>query len=427
MNYQEFFDRAKARQIKNIQITETTTNNSDIEIKNKNLEAYNINSTIIYDVKAEYNNRTVKLTTEYLNDEILDLIITKGTYIDSCYQDEYLNNVNENNETKLSKIEPMEDIKNRLYKLDEIRLRKKYIKELTTYYIENEIKLRIINSNGVDISTVSHLYKFIVAFVLDNNKEIISYDKTYLTTSYQELEMEKYVDELYEEAKKMLIKEKLETKKYNIILSSSVAGNILSHLGQMVSASEIRQKISCLENKLNEKVFSEKVTVIEDPTNKKYPGFTMFDEEGTKTYKKDIIKNGVLKTYLYNLKEAKEAHVKSTGNGYGAIKTRNMYIKPGKKNKKEVLETLQNGLYVTDYMGASGTSIDCNTGNISLQVFGFVVENGKIKNGFEACVMTTNIFELLTNIEEIANNLEFSKVSSASPDLLIKNISIAAN
>src|SRR5699024_8731554 len=105
---------------------------------------------------------------------------------------------------------------------------------------------------------------------------------------------------------------------------STVMKSILSNFIDMLSATNIRQKISCLEGKLNEKVFSDKLTIIEDPKNEDYPGATIFDDEGTETEKKEIIKDGVLKTYLYNIKEAKEQNKKTTGNGYSSISTRNM-------------------------------------------------------------------------------------------------------
>ena len=31
------------------------------------------------------------------------------------------------------------------------------------------------------------------------------------------------------------------------------------------------------------------MSIVEDPTNKKYPGYSKFDIEGTKTYKKAIV------------------------------------------------------------------------------------------------------------------------------------------
>ena len=58
-------------------------------------------------------------------------------------------------------------------------------------------------------------------------------------------------------------------------------------------------------------------------------------------------------------------------------------------------------------------------------VLSIIVENGKIKCGFTPSIMTTNIFELFSNIQEIGNEIDFTRLSSASPELLIKNISIA--
>lgn len=228
-------------------------------------------------------------------------------------------------------------------------------------------------------------------------------------------------------ALKQTKKEKLKTQKYDIIVDSTVMKSILSNFIDMLSATNIRQKISCLEGKLNEKVFSDKLTIIEDPKNDDYPGATIFDDEGTETEKKEIIKDGVLKTYLYNIKEAKEQNQKTTGNGYSSISTRNMYIKPGDKTLEEMMKKLKNGIYITDCMGSMNTAINPNTGNISLQIFGFIIENGEIKCGFEPSVMTTTIFELLSNIEEIENQVTFIKQSVGSPCLLVKDISIASS
>ena len=77
-------------------------------------------------------------------------------------------------------------------------------------------------------------------------------------------------------------------------------------------------------------------------------------------------------------------------------------------------------------MGASGSSINSVNGSISIQIFGFLVKNGKIVSRIEPAIMTTTIFELLKNIEGISSELIFTNNSSASPSLLIKDISIAS-
>ena len=427
MTSKTFFQKAKAKGIENIQIVEITENTGQMELINKELETFEISNHTGYQIKAEYNGKTVKATSDYLDESILDTIIMKATYTDSKYQDDYLTDKSHNN--KMDDM-PQIDISNELdvlKELDDIRKDYPEVNNLTLSYSEIYEKKRIVNSNGVDIETACHLYEFVPEIVTKEKDSTTSYDRVYLKTNKDSLNMKDNLIKDIKMALKQAKKEKLETKKYDIIVDSTVMKSVLSNFIDMLSATNIRQKISCLEGKLNEKVFSDKLTIIEDPKNDDYPGATIFDDEGTETEKKEIIKDGVLKTYLYNIKEAKEQNQKTTGNGYSSISTRNMYIKPGDKTLEEMMKKLKNGIYITDCMGSMNTAINPNTGNISLQIFGFIIENGEIKCGFEPSVMTTTIFELLSNIEEIENQVTFIKQSVGSPCLLVKDISIASS
>ena len=427
MTSKTFFQKAKAKGIENIQIVETTENTGQIELINKELETFEISNHTGYQIKAEYNGKTVKASSDYLDESILDTIIMKATYTDSKYQDDYLTDKSHNN--KMDDM-PQIDISNELdvlKELDDIRKDYPEVNNLTLSYSEIYEKKRIVNSNGVDIETACHLYEFVPEIVTKEKDSTTSYDRVYLKTNKDSLNMKDNLMKDIKMALKQAKKENLETKKYDIIVDSTVMKSILSNFIDMLSATNIRQKISCLEGKLNEKVFSDKLTIVEDPKNEDYPGATIFDDEGTETKKKEIIKDGVLKTYLYNIKEAKEQNQKTTGNGYSNISTRNMYIKPGDKTLEEMMKKLKNGIYITDCMGSMNTAINPNTGNISLQIFGFIIENGEIKCGFEPSVMTTTIFELLSNIEEIENQVTFIKQSVGSPCLLVKDISIASS
>lgn len=427
MTSKTFFQKAKAKGIENIQIVETTENTGQMELINKELETFEISNHTGYQIKAEYNGKTVKAASDYLDESILDTIIMKATYTDSKYQDDYLTDKSHNN--KMDDM-PQIDISNELdvlKELDDIRKDYPEVNNLTLSYSEIYEKKRIVNSNGVDIETACHLYEFVPEIVTKEKDSTTSYDRVYLKTNKDSLNMKDNLIKDIKMALKQAKKEKLKTQKYDIIVDSTVMKSILSNFIDMLSATNIRQKISCLEGKLNEKVFSDKLTIIEDPKNDDYPGATIFDDEGTETEKKEIIKDVVLKTYLYNIKEAKEQNQKTTGNGYSSISTRNMYIKPGDKTLEEMMKKLKNGIYITDCMGSMNTAINPNTGNISLQIFGFIIENGEIKCGFEPSVMTTTIFELLSNIEEIENQVTFIKQSVGSPCLLVKDISIASS
>lgn len=424
MDYKNFFEQAKEKNITNIQVVEKTVIDSTVEILDGKIESYDDYNNVDYDIKAEYNGKTVKLNADYLDDETLNLIIEKCNITDSEYKDDYLDNNEKINQNKVLDF----NIKNEIDKLIKIdNLREKYpgIKKLTTCFCENYTNTRIINSNGVDISTDSHLCTYIVEAITEKDGNFTSYDEKVLTTNKEEIDFETFAENVIKKTLIICNKEKIESKKYNIILDRKVASRIIASFGQMLSATAVRNKVSCLDGKIAKKLFSDKLSVIEDPTNKDYPGYRLFDNEGTRTYKKEIIKAGVVKTYLYNIKEAILAEKQSTANGYDSISTKNMYVIPGNISDEDLLKKLDNGIYIADYMESGGTSINSVNGNISLQVFGFIVEKGKLVSGIEPSILTSTIYELLSNIEEISSNLQFTSTSSASPSMLIRDISIA--
>lgn len=425
MTHQKFIDLAKSKGFTNIQITEETNYACEIIILNDSLEDYSTVSKIVYTVKAEYNGKTEKTTSDYLDESIIELLIEKVKNTESNYKDKYLTNRKNNNINKKININVDREIA-LLKSLNELKKQYQYINNIENYYTESYIKTRIINSNGIDIATDSHTFKYAVEATAKKDDEVTSYSKSILTTKKEDIEFEKIINTVLKLAEQQLNKEKLETNRYNILLDSSVAAGIINNISTMLSAQNIRQKTSCLEGTLNSRQFSEKLTIIEEPLSEKYPGYTIFDKEGTNTINKTLIEKGIIKTYLYDNKEAAISNKDSSGNNYGAIGTRNMYVVKGQKKLEETIKNMKNGIYITDYMGASSTSINCSTGNISLQIFGFIIRDGKIIKSFNPCIMTTTIFELLNNIEEICSDLTFERKSIGSPSILISNISVAA-
>lgn len=425
MTYEEFFSLGKTKGLLTIQITEETELANEIIILNDSLEDYSTVSKTVYTIKAEQNGKTEKTTSDYLNESILDLLLEKMNHTDSTYQDNYLENKENNyidNQLNISVNEEIPLLKS----FNNIKQNYSYITNLENYFVESYNKTRIINTSGVDISTDSHTYKYIVEATAEHDNEITNYSKSVLTTNKDEINFEKIATMVMERAEQMLNKKAITTNKYNVLLDTSVASSIIGHLVDMLSAESVRQKTSCLTNCLEQQKFSTKLTIQENPLEKAYPGYTIFDKEGTSTTNKVIVETGVIKTYLYNNKEANLENIYSTGNAYNGIRTRNMFVTPTDKSLEATIKEIKDGLYITDYMGASSTSINTSTGNISLQIFGFIIKDGQLTQSFKPCIMTTTIFELLTNIEQVCSDLTFEKKSVGSPSILVSNISIAA-
>lgn len=426
MNYNEFFVLGKEKGLDNIQITATTVESIEIEFIDEKLENYINTNHTNYSIKAEKNKKTETLTSDYLDKDIIDLLLFKIDNTDTFYENEYIEKREIKDNNRFIEVEADREF-NILKDIYKNKNKDNRISKITAAYEDSYIKTEIINSNGAHLETSSHNYLFYIDVLVEDNKNSISYDKQVLKTNKEEIDFENIVNSTLEEALLMINKEDLATKKYNVILSNKVASRILSHLEDMLNQQNIRTKTSCMCSKLNKEIFNNLITIIEDQPNEKLPGYRLFDDEGTETKKKMIVENGILKSYFSNIKEAKINNIKSTGNGYGSISTRNMFINPSNTTSQDIFKELKNGIYITDYMGASNTSISATTGNISLQIFGFIIEDGKIKSGFNPCIMTTSIFELFNNVKLIGNTLEFTNTKAASPILLIENISVASS
>ena len=424
MSIEDFLQLASKYKITNLQITEFQTNDLDLSILNGEQKKFITSTENSYQIKAKLNNKYVKISTNYLAEDIYKKLQFKSMNIESNYDDLLIAS---SRKEKTLKAKTLKNINIKTF-LNLFSLTKKH-KHITNleinYHLSNKTK-RIINLNGLDVSTANNIEIFDVQATAKINDIAYTNNDTIYNVN-KEINFEDIVNKVLNDVDLNVNQKKLKTGKYNVILSETFASQILHEFITLLSKEEIRNKTSCLKNCLDKKIFSKKLTIIEDPTNRNYPSYTKFDNEATPTLKKDLVKNGVLKTYLYNNKEALIDKKFSTGNAFGnGISAVNVYIKENKQSKN-ILEKLKNGLYISKYQDTGGITLNPTTGTISVQIYGYIIENGQIISTFEPCILTTTIFELFNNIKEIGPTKEFKTSTTASPKLLIENMSISSN
>ena len=87
MEYTEFFNKAKEKNIKNIQVTEKHNIEGLAELIDGEIDNYNNSNNISYNIKAEIEGNTYKVSTNYLDEDIIDLLLMKNEVLDSKYED----------------------------------------------------------------------------------------------------------------------------------------------------------------------------------------------------------------------------------------------------------------------------------------------------------------------------------------------------
>lgn len=234
---------------------------------------------------------------------------------------------------------------------------------------------------------------------------------------------------------KQLNPKKIKSGCYDVIFSPDAVSQILETFVSIFSGKKSAFSLTKFKDKEEHKVASDKLTIIDDPL---YPGYRLqcaFDDDGYPCYTKTVIENGVLKTLLYNLEYGAKCGKSSTGNGYrsqisgvSGITPYSFYIKPSNVTLDELFQKCEGGIYVTQMKGfhAGANAI---TGDFSIESAGFLIKDSKADEAINEFTVSGNFYELLENIEEVANDLEFEVSLSAerfgSPSILVKGLSIS--
>jgi PmbA protein len=212
-----------------------------------------------------------------------------------------------------------------------------------------------------------------------------------------------------------------------IVLDPLVAGSILDNIGDAANGAAIYRQSSFLAGKLGEKIAGTNVTVIDDGTMPGGFGTSPFDGEGIPTRRTLVIENGVLQSYLLNTYTARKLGLKTTGNasrglaGNPGIGSGNFFLQPGGKTRQQIIGDIKNGFYVTEFLGFG---VNLVTGDFSRGASGLWIENGELAFPVEEVTVAGNLKDMLNNIVEIGNDLEF-RSSTACPTLRIEGMTIA--
>ncbi len=192
---------------------------------------------------------------------------------------------------------------------------------------------------------------------------------------------------------------------YDAIISPMTLANILEEVGDMASGFYVDSGISFLKDKLGERVASEALTLIDDPTLHGTYGAEPFDDEGLPTRRNIIIENGVLKTYLHNSSTAKKFNVESTANaGLIVPGPFNLVVEGGTESLSSLISKIDRGVLVTNdwYLRYRDTS----RGDFStIPRDGlFLIINGGIERPIRELRISDNILRLLQNIEYMTHD-----------------------
>ncbi|MBO4924907.1 MAG: TldD/PmbA family protein [Clostridia bacterium] len=252
-----------------------------------------------------------------------------------------------------------------------------------------------------------------------------------VTRDFDKIDPEKIAKDAVEEALFMLEAEPVPSGAYRAIIENKCMPDLLATFAGVFSAESAQKGLSLLSGKEGEIIASEAVTLMDDPLLPGGLASQPFDAEGVATRTKAVVENGRLTTLLHNLKTARKANAKTTGNasraGYAGmvnVSPSNFYFKPGEKTLAELMADMGDGLVITEVSGLHAGA-NAVSGDFSLIAQGYTVKDGKKGRPVDRITVAGNFFQLLRNIRAVGSDLIFPGSAVGSPSVDVGEIQVA--
>lgn len=216
----------------------------------------------------------------------------------------------------------------------------------------------------------------------------------------------------------------VESKKYDVVFSeNAVASLVYPMLKGAINGKNVLYGKSVFADKIGDRVCSPEISFSDIPNDPEGNSHRTFDYEGSKAQDIEIVKDGVLNTFLYDLKTAAQAGTNTTGSaqkdsdGSTYISVHNLRMKAPVEN---VLS--KPCLFVKEVIGAH--TANSLTGEFSVEVANaFLAEGGEFKTPVKKAMLSGNVFEILKNGFTVSPET-ITYGSSIAPKMRVSNMQV---
>ena len=229
-----------------------------------------------------------------------------------------------------------------------------------------------------------------------------------------------------ERAVKRLNPRKAETQSVPVFFDPRVASSLLGHFAGAISGAAIARGVSFLKDKMGEAVFSDGITIVDDPHRKRGLRSKPFDGEGVANNREVLIDKGRLTTWLLDSASARQLGLKTNGHasrgtgGPPSPSTTNLYMLPGPLSPEELMTDVRQGLYVTELIGMGVNGV---TGDYSRGAAGFWIENGALAYPVSEVTIAGNLKDMYRQLTP-ADDLVF-RYGTDAPTLRVDGMTVA--
>lgn len=226
------------------------------------------------------------------------------------------------------------------------------------------------------------------------------------------LDLEKIARDVADVAVRKLTAAECPSGKMPVVIGNGFGGVIFHEAcGHPLEASSVSKGLSPFAGKVGKQIAHPAVTAVDDGTIVNGWGSNNIDDEGVKTKKNVLIKNGILQSYLVDRFNGRRMGIESNGTGRRQNYTfeptsrmSNTYIAAGKYTPEEIISSVKLGLYAKSL---GGGQVNPATGDFNFACDeAYIIRDGKVAELVKGASLVGNGADILMKIDMVANDLE---------------------
>jgi TldD protein len=317
------------------------------------------------------------------------------------------------------------------------------VKDTFVSYRDELTRIMVVNSRGTSVEETTprtYAYCSVISMEGENRQEGFKFVGN--VAGYEiveDIHPEEFSAKAAETAVKLLQARPPPRGTYPIVVDQRVGGLFVHEaFGHNSEGDLVYGGQSIISDKMGQKVASDMVTIMDDPTVLKN-GHFIYDHEGTKAKPHAIVKDGVLVGFLHSLESAAKLKGEPQGSARAQshhhppiVRMSNTYFVPGDMSFEEVLEGVKRGVYLA---GSQYGYVETQKGQFTCKAEqAWLIENGALTEHLRDVAVNGLTLEALKNITAVGKDFEMDMpgmcgkdgqgmaVDAGGPHLRIENI-----
>ncbi len=228
---------------------------------------------------------------------------------------------------------------------------------------------------------------------------------------------------------------------FPVVLGPNVVGVFVHEAFGHLAEADLALSGGVLSENMGKKIGSDLVTFYDDGTIEGSFGAFKYDDEGVKTEKTLLIKDGVVAGLMHNRETAEKFNAQPTGNARAEdfrvepiIRMRCTYMQPRDHSFEELIEKVKRGYYFKSFRGGQA-NLD-GTFQVGIQE-GYEIVNGEVGEPVRDASISGNTLETLHKVNAVGKDFQLDPgrcgkgqtafIGDGGPHIMVKEVIVGGS